>query len=308
VTIAAIAWGTGGVVASILYRTSGLGAIAVSFWRTLGGVILLGAVYAWRQRNRPSSSSSTGDGGGDRADRAVVAGRRWPRSDRGRRWLVNLVTGAGLAIYQTAYYAAVHASGVAFATVVTLGAGPILIALAARFAIGERLGLAGIAAVAIAPAGLLLVVGGAQGTLAGTGFSLASSAGYALVTVLHRALGGVDPARTTLNGFVVALVLLTPLAFLEGIWPNRGVAWETAAMIGYLGVVSTALAYSLFFASLGAIRATTVSVLTLAEPVSATAIAVAALDERLTWSMLAGTGVLLAAVVILTRAESPAPA
>jgi DME family drug/metabolite transporter len=252
-------------------------------------------VYAWRRRNRPSPSASSGDGGDDGGgDRAVMAGRRWPRSDRGRRWLVNLVTGAGLAIYQTAYYAAVHASGVAFATVVTLGAGPILIALAARFAIGERLGLAGITAVAIAPAGLLLVVGGAQG--------------YAMVTVLHRALGGVDPARTTLNGFVVALALLTPLAFLEGIWPSRGVAWETAAMIGYLGVVSTALAYSLFFASLGAIRATTVSVLTLAEPVSATAIAVAALDERLTWSMLAGTGVLLGAVVILTRSESPAPA
>ena len=58
--------------------------------------------------------------------------------------MINLVTGAGLALYQTAYYAAVHASGVAFATVVTLGSGPILIALAARFAIGERLGLAGL--------------------------------------------------------------------------------------------------------------------------------------------------------------------
>jgi drug/metabolite transporter, DME family len=285
VTIAAIAWGTGGVVAAILYRTSGLGAIAVSFWRTLGGVVLLAAVYFYRGRGRPPATTTV-------------------RS----RWLINLVTGAGLALYQTAYYAAVHASGVAFATVVTLGSGPILIALAARLAIGERLGLAGLIAVAVAPAGLLLVVGGASGTVAGVAFSLASAAGYAMVTVLHRKLGGVDPARTTLNGFVVALVILTPLAFLEGIWPSRGIAWETLAMVGYLGVISTALAYSLFFASLGAIRATTVSVLTLAEPLSATAIAVVLLDERLTWTMLAGTVVLLGAVITLTRAEIPSPA
>jgi DME family drug/metabolite transporter len=287
VTIAAIAWGTGGVVAAILYRTSGLGAIAVSFWRTLGGVVLLAAVYFCRSRSR------------SRPTAAATA-----RS----RWLINLVTGAGLALYQTAYYAAVRASGVAFATVITLGSGPILIALAARLAIGERLGVAGLIAVALAPAGLLLVVGGASGTIAGVAFSLASAAGYAMVTVLHRKLGGVDPARTTLNGFVVALVILTPLALLEGIWPSRGIAWETVAMVGYLGVISTALAYSLFFASLGAIRATTVSVLTLAEPLSATAIAVVLLDERLTWTMLAGTAVLLAAVVTLTRAETAAPA
>jgi DME family drug/metabolite transporter len=159
--------------------------------------------------------------------------------------------------------------------------------------------------VTIAPAGLLLVVGGADGTIAGVLLSVTSATGYAAVTVLHRALGGLDPARTTLNGFVVALVMLTPLALLEGVWPSRGVAWETLAMIGYLGVVSTALAYSLFFASLGAIRATTVSVLTLAEPLSATAIAVVMLGERLTLPMLAGTAVLLAAVILLTRAETP---
>ena len=291
VTIAAVAWGTGGVVAAVLYRTSGLGPVAVSFWRTAIGAALLVAVHLWR---RPSSRS---------------AGRRRP--------VVTLVTGAGLAVYQTAYYAAVAHSGVAFATLATLGAGPILIAVGARLTIGERLGRYGTAAVLAAPVGLLLIAGGASAcrapigacqasgaSLPGLVFSLVSATGYAVVTVLHRGLGGVDPSRTTRTGFLVAAVLLAPLALLEGLWPTRGTPLVTLGALGYLGAVSTAMAYSLFFASLGAIRATTVSVVTLAEPLTASVIAVLVLGERLTWQLGLGAAVLLGAVLLLARAES----
>ena len=278
VFIAAVTWGTGGVVAAVLYRTSGLGPVAVSFWRTAIGAALLVGVHLWRRAGSPVR----------------------------RRPVVSLVTGAGLAVYQTAYYAAVAHSGVAFATLATLGAGPILIAIGARLTIGERLGRYGVAAVLAAPVGLLLIAGGtASGaSLAGLVFSLVSATGYAAVTVLHRGLGGVDPTRTTRTGFLVAAVLLAPLAALEGLWPTRGDALVTVGALGYLGAVSTALAYSLFFASLGAIRATTVSVVTLAEPLTASAIAVLVLGERLTWQLALGSAVLLGAVLLLARAES----
>jgi len=280
VTIAAVAWGTGGVVAAVLYRTSGLGPVAVSFWRTAIGAALLVAVHLWR--------------------------RRWSGSAGRRRPVVALVTGAGLAVYQTAYYAAVAHSGVAFATLATLGAGPILIAVGARLTIGERLGRYGTAAVLAAPVGLLLIAGGqASGaSLPGLVFSLVSATGYAVVTVLHRGLGGVDPSRTTRTGFLVAAVLLAPLALLEGLWPTRGTPLVTLGALGYLGAVSTAMAYSLFFASLGAVRATTVSVVTLAEPLTASVIAVLVLGERLTWQLGLGAAVLLGAVLLLARAES----
>lgn len=289
VTIAAVAWGTGGVIAAVLYRTSGLGPVAVSFWRTAGGVALLAVAHAWRRR------------GGRTPDPVPASGR----GSRRRRWTIALTTGAGLALYQTAYYAAVARSGVAFATLATLGAGPILIAVGARLSIGERFGGLGLAAVLVAPLGLVLIAGGGGGaTVAGLVFSLISASGYAVVTVLHRALGGVDPARTTLTGFVVAGVLLAPFAVWEGLWPTRGVPGETLALLGYLGAISTALAYSLFFASLGAIRAATVSVITLAEPLTAAAIAVALLGERLTWTLITGAAVLLAAVVLLAHGET----
>jgi len=186
-----------------------------------------------------------------------------------------------------------------------LGAGPILIAVGARLSIGERFGGLGLAAILVAPLGLVLIAGSGGGaSVAGLVFSLISASGYAVVTVLHRALGGVDPARTTLTGFVVAGVLLAPFAVWEGLWPTRGVPGETLALLGYLGAISTALAYSLFFASLGAIRAATVSVVTLAEPLTAAAIAVALLGERLTGTLIAGAALLLTAVVLLAHGET----
>jgi DME family drug/metabolite transporter len=278
VIVAAIAWGTGGVIAAVLYRSTGLGPIAISFWRTAIGVVLLALLYPWI---RPRT----------------VAARRRP-------W-ITLITGVGLAIYQTAYYAAVTRSGVAFATVLTLGSAPILIALGARFIIGERLGAVGIVSVAVAPLGLLLVVGGnTGGTTAGVALSLLSATGYAVVTVLHRTLGGVDPGRTTLSGFAVAGLCLAPLAIVEGLWPARGAGLQTVALLGFLGVFSTAMAYSLFFASLGTVRATTVSVLSLSEPLTAAALAVLLLGERLTWGMASGAAILLGAVALLAWAEA----
>lgn len=292
VTTAAIAWGSGGIIAAILYTTSGLGPVAVSFWRTLSGVALLAIGYAFTRRSRAATAPARP---ATRAQRAAKVG-------------ITLVTGVGLAVYQAAYYTAVNVSGVALATVVTLGAGPILIALGARTVIGERLGLAGVLAVGAAPLGLVLMVGGAGGagaTLAwGVGYSLLSAGGYAVVTVLHRALGGLDPARTTLTGFAVATAVLCPLAVAEGLWPTRGHAWLTWSLLLFLGAVPTALAYSLFFASLAALRAATVSVLTLAEPLTATAIAVAALGERLTAPMMGGAVVLLGAVALLATAST----
>ena len=278
VAIAAAAWGAGGVVAAVLYRASGLGPVAVSFWRTVIAVLLLAVVG--RPRSRPA-----------------VAFRRW----------ITLVTGVGLALFQTAYYAAVACAGVAVATVLTLGSAPILIAVAARFLIGERLGRAGAVAVAVAPIGLTLVVGvsglGASASLAGVGFALLSAVGYAAVTVLHRKLGGVDPARTTRHGFVVAAVCLAPFAALEGLWPRRGDVAETLVLLGFLGLFSTAVAYSLFFASLGRLRATTVSMVSLVEPVTAAALAVVFLGERLTATAVAGGVILLGSVVVSSWRE-----
>jgi DME family drug/metabolite transporter len=278
VALAATAWGTGGAAAAVLYG-AGLGPVAVSWWRFVTGALLLAG--ARRFAGPPT------------------------RPDR-RSWPIVLVTGMGLAVYQTAFYVALDRTGLAVATVVTLGAGPVLIALGGHFTGLERLTRGAGGAIAVALAGLLLLVGtsgGGHTSIAGIGFALLSAAGYAAVTLLARRGGGsVERYDAALGGFVVGAVLLTPLA--AATTPTHARLDGTdVLLLGYLAIVPTALAYALFFAGLAAVRATTASVVALLEPVTATLVAVALLDERVTPTTAAGAVLLLAAVALLARAE-----
>ncbi|MYZ40360.1 EamA family transporter [Streptomyces sp. SID4917] len=288
--IAGIAWGTAGAAGSLVYRISDLGPLALSFWRCAGGLVLLLGALALRRRREP------------------MPGAAEPRR---RRLFRTVATGIGLTVFQSAYFAAVEATGLAVGTVVTLGAGPVLIALGARFTMGERLGGGGLVAVTGALAGLgVLVLGGGSGTVRPVGVALAilSAAGYAAITLLTRRLGrdggGADPMATTAWAFAIGAVLLLPLAVGEGLVPHTAEPARVIWLFVYVAAVPTALAYALYFAGAAVVRAATVSVITLLEPVSAAVIAVALLGERLTVATVVGTLLLLAAVAGLALAEA----
>ncbi|GAA3834411.1 EamA family transporter [Sphaerisporangium flaviroseum] len=295
VTIAATIWGTGGPVAAVLYQVSGLGPVAVSFWRFVFGA---GVLFAAAQVTGIGRPRPVGSGGSRPA------------------WAGLLVVGSGLAVSQAAYFGAVAESGVAMATVVTLGASPALVALGARLLLREALGRAGALSMGLAMLGLLLLVGGPSATsAAGVGLALLSAIAYAGVTLHSRASTrhhgatrpGSSPARdahgTAMWGFAVGGVLLLPVAAAEGLFPGGGQV-TTIALLGYLGAMPTAVAYSLFFTGLSSVRATTASMVALLEPAGATAIGVLVLGERLTPSSAAGAAVLLASVALLALGES----
>ncbi|MER5888470.1 DMT family transporter [Streptomyces sp. NPDC001941] len=292
--VAGIAWGTAGAAASLVFRASDLGPLALSFWRCAGGLALLLGVLALRGRR--------GKGG------AVVR----PAEPRRRKVLRILATGVGLTVFQSAYFAAVQATGLAVGTVVTLGAGPVLIALGARITMGERIGRGGALAVTGALAGLAVLVlgGGGSGEVrpAGVVLALVSAAGYAAITLLTRWLGrgggGGDALTTTTWAFAIGAVGLLPSALAEGILPHTGESLRVVLLLAYVAAVPTALAYALYFAGAAVVRAATVSVVMLLEPVSAAVIAVALLGERLTAATVTGTLVLLTAVTALAAAEA----
>ncbi|RKE22404.1 DMT family transporter [Streptomyces sp. TLI_171] len=285
VALAATAWGTAGAAAALLFRHSGLGPLALTFWRSLGGAAVLLAVHPFT-------------GGRRRSPRPAPA-----------RILLN---GLGLTLFQAAYFLAVRYTGLAVATVVTLGSAPVLVAVGGRLLMTERLGRAGVSAVVGAVAGLaVLVLGGGRDAGAeplGLAWALTSAAGYAAITLAtrHRARTGTpdDPAATTLWSFTVCAICLFPFALAEGLLPAGGGALPaTLALLGYLATVPTALAYALYFAGAAVIRAATASVIALIEPLSAMVIAAAVLDEPLTPAALLGTAVLLLSVAALARNE-----
>lgn len=280
------AWGTAGAAASLVYRTSDLGAFGLSFWRCALGLLLLLAGRGLRPRNRRATTEPTA-----------------------RRVLKALATGLGLAVFQTAYFAAVAATGLAVATVVTLGAGPVLIALGARLLLGERLGAGGVLSVAGALAGLaVLTFGDSAATVRPQGVLLAllSAAGYGAMTLLTRRWGrdgGADASATTVGAFAVTTLCLLPFALHEGLLPHTGHPARLLWLLCYIAAVPTALAYALYFAGAAVVRSATVSVIMLLEPVTAAVLAVLLLGERLTVTTVAGTLLMLAAVAGLTVSE-----
>ncbi|MEU8353790.1 DMT family transporter, partial [Streptomyces sp. NPDC048845] len=138
--------------------------------------------------------------------------------------------------------------------------------------------------------------------------SFVSAAGYAAVTLLTRWLGrdgrGADPFSTTAWAFAVGGICLLPLAAAEGLLPQTADAGRVLALLAYTAAVPTALAYALYFAGAAVVRAATVSVIMLIEPVSAAVIAVLLLGERLTGATVLGTVLLLTAVTGLAVAEA----
>ncbi|WP_240136231.1 DMT family transporter [Streptomyces sp. MUM 178J] len=298
--VAGLAWGTAGAAASLVYESSDLGPLALSFWRCAGGLALLLAVLAVRRRGASHAAAVTD------AAAVIVEPRR-------RRVLRIAATGIGLTVFQSAYFAAVEATGLAVGTVVTLGAGPVLIALGARLVLGERLGAGGVCAVGGALAGLGVLVlgdGGATVRPVGVALALLSAAGYAAVTLLTRWLGrtgrGGDVLATTAWAFAVGAVGLMPMALAEGLLPTTDDPARVVWLLVYVAAVPTALAYALYFAGAAVVRAATVSVVMLLEPVSAAVLGVALLGERLTVSLGAGAVLLLGAVAGLAAAETRA--
>jgi DME family drug/metabolite transporter len=268
VALAGIAWGTGGATGALLFQNSGLNSTAISFWRLLGGAVWLAVACRLLRR-------------GPIVRQFAAAPLRY------------LLSGLGLAVCQLGYFAAIPRVGVAVSTVISLGVGPLFIALGARERITGTLLLAVL--------GLALLVSDSGGTggasIAGVAFSLLSGAGYALSTLLNR--DQQDPVTSALLGFAAGAIILLPLAMAEGISPALG-SWP---LLMYFGLVPTALAYALFYTGLRAIRASTAAVIALIEPLLAALIGVLAFHEHLTAVSIIGAAVLLVAVLLQARRE-----
>lgn len=285
--VAGATWGTAGAVAALVYRTSDLGPVSLSFWRCAAGLAVLLAVRPVRPRARTAVSEPLG-----------------------RRALRVGASGVGLAVFQTAYFAAVRSTGLAVATVVTLGAGPVLIALGARLTLGERLGRGGAVAVAGALAGLgVLTLGGADASVRPLGvlLGLLSAAGCCVMTLITRAARA-ESTGTSVAVFAVTSICLLPLALAEGLLPHTARPALLLCLLAYLATVPTALAYGLYFAAAAVVRSTTVAVIMLLEPVSAAVLAVMVFGERLTPAVLLGTLLMLGAVGGLAVTEARAVA
>ena len=211
--------------------------------------------------------------------------------------------GAILALHWVAFFAAIQAAGVA---VGLLGYASFpLWTLALERLTGERHGGPRDWAVAVlVVAGLVLTVprfDWRDASFQGLAWGVLSGVTFAWLAVRNRRFAGAMPARTiALWQNASAAICLVPVVLL---WPGAA-AWPGArdlALVVVLGVACTALAHTLFVASLAAVSAHTASVVAALEPVYGIALAAWLLGERPSGGMLAGCVLLVAAAMVASR-------
>ncbi len=208
--------------------------------------------------------------------------------------------------YNLAFFAGVRASGVAVGTAIALGSGPIwaglLQAMAVRRAppvawwLGTGLAVAGIAT--------MMVSSGTAARLSAFGVVMCLAAGlsYAVYALVNKQMVSSAPAGVvTAAVFVMAAALALPVALLLAGVPR--ITSNELAVVAWLGVMSTAVAYLLFSHALRHISGATGVALALAEPVTAFVLAIVIVGERPGWLAFGGLIAVLAGLVVVVRSE-----
>ncbi|AVO49196.1 EamA family transporter [Melaminivora suipulveris] len=279
VLLAAALWGTTGTAQSLApaglspYWTGALRlAVASVFFAAL-------APPAWRRR------------GGTRPP--------WPRS-------LALAAAGCVAAYNLSFFAGVKSAGVALGTALAIGSGPIWAGLLqtawqrrlppALWWLGTLLGVAGGAAMVLDGRG---AAGAPLASIALCLLAGLSYAGYALVN--QRLVAQVGAAQANLAAFGGAALLALPVALaLAGVPAPQPGTW---AVVAYLGLVATGVAYLLFSTALRRISGATAVTLALAEPVTAFALAIVIVGERPGAMAFAGLAAVLSGLLIVVAAE-----
>lgn len=215
-----------------------------------------------------------------------------------------LLGGAAVVAYQPTFFEGARLNGVAVGAVVTLGAAPVVTGLFEWLLTGRTPSRSWFAATACALMGLVLLSGLLEGagqsvSLRGLAGSLGAAVSYAVYTIAAKHLldDGWSPSAAIGSIFGTAAVLAAPFLLLVDLGWVR--SWSGVLMIVWLGAVTVVLAYVLFAIGLQVLSASTVSTLTLAEPLTACVLGLVLLDERLSVLGWWGLGVLMGAVALL---------
>ena len=203
--LAGVAWGTGGLLGSLLGRETGLSPLAVAAYRLgLGGLLLLIAAAAIALTSR-----------GDRP----LLGRPGHRRAALRRIAVLAVLAAA---FQACYFTAVSLTSVGLATLVTIGTAPVVVV--AVETLRGRARRSSLPVVVLALLGLGLLVGlptaapDPLAAVAGAGAAVVAGSAFATMTLVGAvAVQGLDAMVATGASFLVGgLLLAVPAAALGG--------------------------------------------------------------------------------------------
>jgi DME family drug/metabolite transporter len=273
ILIAAMLWGTTGTSQAL--APPGAGSAAIGTARlVIGGLGLLTyALLRGRLRDR----------------------RRWPLAE-------TCVAAASMAAYQVFFFSGVARTGVAVGTIVGIGSSPILAGVIGFLVRGERPGVRWAVATTLAIAGcsLLISSGGVlQIHIGGIFLAIGAGLAYAIFTVASKnLLENHAPEAVMAVTFCLGAVLLLPLIFSADLGWLRQARGVAVAL--HLGLVTVAVAYTFFARGLQQVSVASAATLTLAEPLTAAALGIFLLGERLTLPAFIGILLIFSGLALLS--------
>ncbi len=233
-------------------------------------------------------------------------GIRW----QPRAWLEVLAVGAlGFGLTLGIQFVGTHLSTASNGALVTT-ATPAFVVLFGALLLHERLNRAQTVALAVATAGVLLVIDPRQARLnamfLGNLALLLAALGWALYSVLVRAL---TRRLETLKVSWVAMLGGLPVVLPLAVWQSRQVRWESVSwgVVGgilYVAVFATAAAMFLWNYAFAHLESGTAALTFFAQPVVGVLVGVLWLGEAITWPFVAG-GVLIGLGMYLAAVAPP---
>jgi DME family drug/metabolite transporter len=277
-TVAGVLWGSIGLVVRLL-EDRGMSAIAVAFWRFVCACLVLLPIIG-RTRLRALAHDARRSG-----RVAAVA--------------------LGSVAFQLLYFLAVRDVGVAVGTLIALGLAPIATTAAESLAARSRPAGRTSAVLLLAVTGLVLVTAVGSSSLQvaprpalGIIEAMLSGLMYAASTTWSGPLSNrLDPKAITFATSLAGAVVLLPIVAVAG-WHAPRTAPLVSGTI-WLGLVTSVIAYGLFYSGLRSTPGSVAMIVTLLEPVVAVFLAALLLHEPFTVANVVGGTLLLAAVAAL---------
>ena len=209
-----------------------------------------------------------------------------------------------MAAYQPLFFSGVFKTGIALGTVLALGSAPVFSGMIEYF-MGEKLSIRWIIGTIISIIGCSLLFGGQDSmnmNVLGSSLSLGAGLSYAIYVKVSKKLFQNSP-RDEVNGlvFFISALILSPILFMNDLsWvtSTRGIMTTL-----HLGIIATALAYTLFAYGIVNISTPKAVALTLAEPLTAAMLGVFMFNENFTSISMIGGSLLFCGLIINSYPE-----
>lgn len=214
-----------------------------------------------------------------------------------------LVGGTGAALFFPLFILAFQLTGVGVASVVSIGVAPIFVGLIAWIALKQPPGRQWAYGTVVAVTGVVALnwpSGDNTISVLGIFFALAAAFGYSMqATGMGMISTRHTPYQSVAPMFTIGTLFQAPLSFGKDFSFLKDPVLLMGALYG--GVITVAFAYAVFTYGIARIGAATAVTVGLMEPLTASVLGVVLLGETVSTVGLAGSVLILAGLVIVSR-------